>query len=77
MTVTVVEKTKPVEEDEAFEEDEDEEIEEEDDDYDEELEDEPKKPKAGKKEGGLFQRLKFIWNKLGDDTDDIIKDLAK
>lgn len=77
VTVTVVEETEPVEEDEAFEEDEEEEIEEEDDDYDEELEDEPKKPKAGKKEGGLFQKLKFIWNKLGDDTDDIIKDLAK
>lgn len=78
VTVTVVEETEPVEEDEAFEEeDEDEEIEEENDDYDEELEDEPKKPKAGKKDGGLLQKLKFIWNKLGDDTDDIIKDLAK
>ena len=79
VTVTVVEETEPVEEDEAFEEDEEEEIEEEeeDDDYDEELEDEPKKPKAGKKQGGLFQKLKFIWTKLGNDTDDIIKDLAK
>ena len=56
-----------------------EELEEEDDDYDEELEDEPRKPKKPKrnKEGGLLQKLKFIWNKLGDDTDDIIKDLAK
>ena len=53
--------------------------EEEDDDYDEELEDEPKKNKKSKaeKDGGLFQKIKFIWNKINDDTDDIIKDLAK
>ena len=51
--------------------------EEEDDDYDEELDDEPKKPKEEKKNGGLFQKIKFIWNKLSDDTDTIIKDLAK
>ena len=63
-------------EDEELEEEEEEE-EEEDDDYDEELDDEPKKPKEEKKNGGLFQKIKFIWNKLGDDTDDIIKDLAK
>jgi flagellar biosynthesis GTPase FlhF len=64
-------------EDEEPEEEEEEEEEEEDDDYDEELDDEPKKPKEEKKNGGLFQKIKFIWNKLGDDTDDIIKDLAK
>ena len=64
-------------EDEDVEDDDyDEELEEEDDDYDEELEDKPKKPKK-KKEGGLLQKIKFIWNKLGDDTDNIIKDLAK
>jgi cell division protein FtsA len=60
-----------------WEDEEPEEEEEEDDDYDEELDDEPKKPKEEKKNGGLFQKIKFIWNKLGDDTDDIIKDLAK
>ena len=64
-------------EDEDVEDDDyDEELEEEDDDYDEDLEDKPKKPKK-KKEGGLLQKIKFIWNKLGDDTDNIIKDLAK
>lgn len=49
--------------------------EDEDDDYDEELDDEPKNKKG--KDGGLFQKIKFIWNKLSDDTDTIIKDLAK
>lgn len=51
-------------------------VDEDEEDYDEELEDEPKKPKANKK-GGLLQKIKFIWNKFGDDTDNIIKDLAK
>ena len=69
-----------LEEDIEEEEDYDEELEDEDDDYDEELEDEPKKknkkPKT-EKDGGLFQKIKFIWNKINDDTDNIIKDLAK
>jgi cell division protein FtsA len=87
--VVIVEETEPEEEDEVEaveeveEEEDDDDIEEEDDeeedddDYDEELDDEPRKPKAEKKSGGLFQKIKLIWNKLGDDTDDIIKDLAK
>ena len=75
-----------VEEEEVEEDDYDEELddeqekegkeeEDEDDDYDEELDDEPKNKKG--KDGGLFQKIKFIWNKLSDDTDTIIKDLAK
>ena len=61
---------------EETEEEDEELVDEDEEDYDEELEDEPKKPKANKK-GGLLQKIKFIWNKFGDDTDNIIKDLAK
>ena len=68
------------EEEEDYDEELKEEEDEDEDDYDEELEDEPKKknkkPKT-EKNGGLFQKIKFIWNKINDDTDDIIKDLAK
>lgn len=91
-TASDVEETAPVTEEEVVEEDfeeddvaEEEEAEEEeaeedydeelDDDYDEELDDEPKKRKG--KDGGLLQKIKFIWNKFNDDTDTIIKDLAK
>lgn len=80
--VTTVEETEStyveeevIEEDAVEEEVSDEELEDEDDDYDEELDDEPKNKKD--KDGGLFQKIKFIWNKLSDDTDTIIKDLAK
>lgn len=79
-----VEEEVEIEEDDDEEEDYDEELEEkeeeDDDEYDEELDDEPKKKnKKSKeeKEGGLFRKIKFIWNKLSDDTDNIIKDLAK
>lgn len=81
-----VEEDEEVVEEEIEEEDYDEELddeqekvekedEDEDDDYDEELDDEPKNRKG--KDGGLLQKIKFIWNKLSDDTDTIIKDLAK
>lgn len=81
-----VEEEEEIEEEDDEEEDYDEELEEkeeeddDDDEYDEELDDEPKKKnKKSKeeKEGGLFRKIKFIWNKLSDDTDNIIKDLAK
>ena len=57
----------------------------EDDDYDEELEDEEddednpdkkKKKKSGNK-GGIMAKIKFIWNKISDDTDDMIDDMTK
>ena len=84
-----VETPEPVEEqeedyDEELEEEdfeEEEEQEEEEDDYDSELEEEEvddDTDKAAGKEnkGGLFQRIKVIWTKIGTDTDIIIKDLA-
>lgn len=64
--------------DEEVEEPED--IEEVDDDYDEEIDDEID-GNAGKRNGsegkGLIARIKFIWNKINDDTDDIIDDMTK
>ena len=61
--------------DEEKDDEEDEDKDEDDDEYDEELDDEHENKKG--KDGGLFQKIKFIWNKLSDDTDTIIKDLAK
>ena len=61
-----------------------EDIEEVDDDYDEEIDDEIDDEidgNAGKRNGsegkGLIARIKFIWNKINDDTDDIIDDMTK
>ena len=55
-----------------------------DDDYDEEIDDEIDDEidgNAGKRNGsegkGLIARIKFIWNKINDDTDDIIDDMTK
>ena len=64
-----------MEDEEEKDDDEDEDKDEDDDEYDEELDDEHENKKG--KDGGLFQKIKFIWNKLSDDTDTIIKDLAK
>ena len=51
-----------------------------DDDYDEEIDDEID-GNAGKRnssEGkGLIAKIRFIWNKINDDTDDIIDDMTK
>jgi cell division protein FtsA len=55
----------------------------EDEDYDEELEDEDdddsgkKKKKKSENTGGLMAKIKFIWNKINDDTDDMIDDMTK
>ena len=55
---------------------------EEDDDYDEELEDDDddsgkKKKKKSENTGGLMAKIKFIWNKINDDTDNMIDDMTK
>ena len=89
-TYEVIEETTPVNEIEDEElvvesdEEEDTVVEEvEDEDYDEELEDEDdddsgkKKKKKSENTGGLMAKIKFIWNKINDDTDDMIDDMTK
>ena len=71
-------------EEEVVEVEDEDEDEDEDDDYDEELEDDDddtsgkqRKKKSGSTGGGLMAKIKFIWNKINDDTDDMIDDMTK
>ena len=58
--------------------------EEEDEDFDEELEEEedddddsPVKKTKKNRKGGFVDRIRFIWNKINDDTDTMIDDMTK
>ena len=75
-----VEEEPQEEEDEELDEDEEDDEEEEengqeDEDYDEELDDD--ETSSGKGKGGLIAKIKFIWNKINDDTDDMIDNMTK
>ena len=69
-----------IEEEEIEEAEEPETIEEVDDDYDEEIDDEidGNPGKGNSSEGkGLIAKIRFIWNKINDDTDTMIDDMTK
>ena len=71
----------PVDDDEPIDEEEPADEEKEDEDYDKELDDDDdsqtdKDTKSGGK-GGLIAKIKFIWNKLNEDTDNMIDDMTK
>jgi cell division ATPase FtsA len=66
--------------DEEEELDEKEDEKEEDDDYDEELEEDDddfgSRKKKPENKGGFMAKIKFIWNKINDDTDNMIDDMT-
>ena len=71
----------PVDDDEPIDEEEPADEEKEDEDYDKELDDDDdsqtdKDTKSGGK-GGLIAKIKFIWNELNEDTDNMIDDMTK
>ena len=50
---------------------------EEEEDDDEEIDEDDDETGSRKGKGGLIAKIKFIWDKINDDTDDMIDDMTK